>query len=53
MSLHTEIHFETELCAALAARGWLCAEKDHERFDRASGLFLPDRRPPAFSSGAI
>lgn len=42
MSLHTEIHFETELCAALAARGWLCAEKDHERFDRASGLFLPD-----------
>ena len=42
MSLHTEIHFEAELCAALTARGWLCAEKDHERFDRASGLFLPD-----------
>jgi len=42
MSLHKEVHFESDLCAALAARDWLYAEKDCERFDRASGLYLPD-----------
>jgi type I restriction enzyme, R subunit len=42
MSLHKEVHFESDLCAALTARGWTYSEKDAERFDRASGLFLPD-----------
>lgn len=42
MTLHKEIHFETELCAHLEAHGWLYANGDAARFDRASGLFLPD-----------
>lgn len=42
MSLHKEIHFESDLCAAMAARGWLYVEKDGEGFDRANGLYLPD-----------
>lgn len=42
MNLHQEHHFEREICAHLAAHGWLYAEGDAARFDRASGLFLPD-----------
>jgi type I restriction enzyme R subunit len=42
MSLHKEVHFETDICAALIAGGWLHADGDAEHFDRASGLFLPD-----------
>lgn len=42
MSLHKEIRFEAELCVHLAAHGWLYAEGDATRFDRAGGLFLPD-----------
>lgn len=42
MALHREIHFETEICAHLAANGWLHADGDAALFDRASGLFLPD-----------
>jgi len=42
MSLHQERHFEAEICAHLAAHGWLYADGDAARFDRASGLFLPD-----------
>ena len=42
MALHKEIHFEEEICAHLAAKGWLYAEGDAALFDRASGLFLPD-----------
>lgn len=42
MNLHQEHHFEREICAHLAANGWLYAEDDAARFDRASGLFLPD-----------
>ncbi|TCO82658.1 type I restriction enzyme R subunit [Plasticicumulans lactativorans] len=42
MNLHQEHHFEAEICAHLAAHGWLHAEGDAARFDRASGLFLPD-----------
>ena len=42
MSLHQEIHFESEICQHLAAHGWLYAEGDAARFDRAHGLFLPD-----------
>jgi len=41
-NLHQEHHFETEICTHLAANGWLYAEEDAARFDRASGLFLPD-----------
>jgi len=42
MSLHREIHFETEICAHLAAHGWLYAEGDAALFDRPNGLFVPD-----------
>jgi len=41
-NLHQEHHFETEICAHLAANGWLYEQGDAARFDRASGLFLPD-----------
>lgn len=41
-NLHQEHHFETEICNHLAAHGWLYAEGDAARFDRSSGLFLPD-----------
>ena len=41
-NLHQEHHFETEICAHLAANGWLYEEGDAARFDRANGLFLPD-----------
>ena len=41
-NLHQEHHFETEICAHLAASGWLFEQGDAARFDRASGLFLPD-----------
>ena len=40
--LHQEHHFEREICTHLAANGWLYAEGDAARFDRTSGLFLPD-----------
>ncbi len=42
MSLHKEIHFESEICQHLAAHGWLHAEGDAALFDRAHGLFMPD-----------
>lgn len=42
MNLHQEHHFEKEICAHLAASGWLYEEGDAGLFDRASGLFLPD-----------
>jgi type I restriction enzyme R subunit len=42
MNLHREHHFEREICAQLAARGWLHAEGDAANFDRASALYLPD-----------
>jgi type I restriction enzyme R subunit len=42
MNLHQEHHFEQEICAHLAANGWLHAEGDAALFDRTSGLFLPD-----------
>lgn len=42
MALHREIHFEEEICAHLAAHGWLYAEGDAARFDRSNGLFTPD-----------
>ncbi|MDF2862279.1 MAG: hsdR [Achromobacter mucicolens] len=42
MTLHREVHFESEICAHLAANGWFHVEGDAALFDRASGLFLPD-----------
>lgn len=42
MNLHQEHHFEREICAYLAANGWLYHEGDAVCFDRSSGLFLPD-----------
>ncbi len=42
MSLHKEIHFETEICQRLGAHGWLYAEGDATLFDRTHGLFMPD-----------
>ena len=42
MSLHKEVHFESEICQHLAAHGWLCAEGDAALCDRAQGLFMPD-----------
>jgi len=42
MSLHKEISFETEICAHLAAHGWLYAEGDAAGYDRARALFPTD-----------
>jgi type I restriction enzyme R subunit len=42
MNLHQEHHFEREICAHLAAQGWLYAEGDARHYDRANALFLPD-----------
>lgn len=42
MNLHQEHHFEREICAHLAANGWLYAEGDAAQFDQTNGLFLPD-----------
>ncbi|ARK80115.1 type I restriction endonuclease subunit R [Burkholderia pseudomallei] len=41
-NLHQEHHFEEEICQSLAANGWLYAEDDGARYDRANALFLPD-----------
>lgn len=41
-NLHQEHHFEREICAHLAANGWLYAEGDSARYDRTHALFLPD-----------
>lgn len=40
--LHTEIHFEAEICERLAARGWLHDPTDARRYDRATALFPDD-----------
>lgn len=42
MTLHREIAFEDEICAAMAARGWLYAKGDAARYDRARALFPAD-----------
>ena len=42
MSLHKEISFEDEICAHLAASGWLCADGDAALYDRARTLFPTD-----------
>ena len=42
MSLHKEIEFENDICAYLAAQGWLYAEGDAAHYDRARALFPAD-----------
>lgn len=42
MSLHKEIHFEVEICEHLAAHGWLYADGDAAKYDRAKSLFPDD-----------
>ena len=42
MSLHKEINFENEICEHLAANGWLYAEGDAAKYDRARWLFPDD-----------
>ena len=42
MSVHKEIAFETDICAHLAANGWLCAEGDAAKYDRTRALFPDD-----------
>ncbi|XXF77276.1 type I restriction endonuclease [Myxococcaceae bacterium GXIMD 01537] len=42
MSIHKEIRFEAEICAHLAANGWLYAESDAAAYDRARALFPTD-----------
>jgi type I restriction enzyme R subunit len=42
MSLHKEIHFETEICEHLAAYGWLYSQGDAANYDRARALFPED-----------
>lgn len=41
-SPHKEISLENEICAHLAAHGWLYAEGDAARYDRARALFPAD-----------
>jgi type I restriction enzyme R subunit len=42
VSLHKEISFESEICAHLAAHGWLYAEGDAAAYDPARALFPAD-----------
>jgi len=42
MTLHKEIHFETEICEHLARKGWYYAEGDAAKYDRALALFPED-----------
>jgi type I restriction enzyme, R subunit len=42
LSVHTEIHLETEVCEHLAAHGWLFAKGDAAKYDRARALYPDD-----------
>ncbi len=42
MSLHKEITFENEICEHLAKNGWLYAEGDAAKYDRARAVFPED-----------
>ena len=42
MTLHREIAFENDICAHLAAHGWLYEETAAARYDRARALFPDD-----------
>jgi len=55
--LHREHHFESEICAALAERGWLYEPGDAAQYDRARALFpadviawLREREPQAWEA---
>ena len=57
MSLHKEINFEDEICASLAARGWIYEAGAAAHYDRARALFAPDllawlqeTQPPAWAT---
>ena len=42
MDLHREINFETDICAHLAANGWLYGAGDSALYDRSRALFPAD-----------
>eukprot|EP00752_Nemacystus_decipiens_P000235 g235.t1 len=42
MSLHKEVELEDDICADLAAQGWLYAEDDAANYDRVRALFPED-----------
>jgi type I restriction enzyme R subunit len=42
MTLHREIEFKNDICRTLAAQGWLHAEGDAARYDKARTLFPAD-----------
>jgi type I restriction enzyme R subunit len=42
MTLHREVHLEDEICADLAAAGWLYDPGDAARYDRTLALFVDD-----------
>lgn len=42
MTLHREVHLEDEICADLAAAGWLHDPADAARYDRTLALFVDD-----------
>ncbi|HUP82495.1 MAG TPA: DEAD/DEAH box helicase family protein [Pirellula sp.] len=42
MTIHTEINFENAICGHLANHGWLDADGDASRYDRARALFPDD-----------
>ena len=42
MSVHTEVHFETEICEHLAGQGWLYAKGDAAKYDSGRALFQDD-----------
>ena len=42
MSLHKEINFEDDICDYLAAHGWLYADENGKKYDRARALFPED-----------
>lgn len=42
MSVHKEINFENDICAHLAANGWLYDEGDASKYDRAFALYPDD-----------
>jgi len=44
MALHKEIEFEKDICAHLAANGWLYADGDATAYDRSRALFPADLR---------
>jgi len=41
-AIHKEVHFEDEICADMAAAGWLHEACDAARYDRGQALFVDD-----------